>query len=93
MIKTNQVITESVTVKAHDQKYWEKRGVKFAKSKCISMSLSGVFGEERDSWTAYYKKKYLSGGGSTIESVVAWINKKQDKYLQIMKTIDSGKYI
>jgi len=71
-----------------NQKYWEGKKVKFVKSKCIPMSLSGAIGQERDSWSAYYKKNYLTGGGTTIESLLEWMDKKHERMLQVMKLID-----
>ena len=77
--------------KPTNQKYWERKGVKFVKSKCIPMSLSGAMGEERDSWNAYYKKQYFASGGYTLESILDWMDSKKDKMLQRMKSIDDGK--
>ena len=55
------------------------------------MSLSGAMGEERDSWTAYYKKKYLTGGSPTIEHLVEYMNQKQERISKRMNIIDEGK--
>lgn len=74
-----------------NQKYWEGKKVKFVKSKCIPMSLTGTIGQERDSWSAYYKKSYLAGGGATIESLLEWMDQKHEKVLQVMKLIDGRK--
>ena len=78
MIKTNQA-------------GWEKKKVKFSKSRCFSMSLSGATGEERDCWTAYYKKKYLTGGSPSIEHLVEYMNQKQERIAKRIKLIDEGK--
>jgi hypothetical protein len=78
MIKTNQA-------------GWEKKKVKFHKSRCIGMSLSGAMGQERDSWTAYYKKKYLTGGSPSIEHLVEYMNQKQERIAKRIKLIDEGK--
>lgn len=82
-----QPIEITKTQKTASQKYWETKGVKFVKSKCIPMSLSGAMGEERDSWLAYYKKEYLASGGNTLESIVDWMDQKKDKMLQRMLAI------
>jgi len=55
------------------------------------MSLSGATGEERDCWTAYYKKKYLTGGSPSIEHLVEYMNQKQERIAKRIKLIDEGK--
>lgn len=55
------------------------------------MSLSGAMGAERDSWTAYYKKKYLTGGSPSVEHLVEYMNQKQERIAKRMKLIDEGK--
>lgn len=55
------------------------------------MSLSGAMGEERDCWTAHYKKKYLTGGSPSIEHLVEYMNQKQERIANRMKLIDEGK--
>jgi hypothetical protein len=71
------------------QKFWEKIGVKFNTSKCIPFSLYGNHGEEYDAWQATYMGKYIAGGGKQLDSLVEWLDKKQDKYLAEIKRIDS----
>jgi hypothetical protein len=74
-----------------NQTGWEKKKVKFSKSRCIPMSLSGAMGAEKDSWTAYYKKKYLTGGSPSVEHLVEYMNQKQERIAKRMKLIDEGK--
>ena len=57
------------------------------------MSLGGAMGEERDSWSAYYKKKYLTGGSPSIELLVEYMNQKQERVSSRMRLIDEGKAI
>lgn len=57
------------------------------------MSLGGAMGEERDSWSAYYKKKYLTGGSSSIEFLVEYMNQKQERINNRIKLINEGKAI
>ena len=77
--------------KTASQKYWERKKVKFIKTKCIPMGLSGAMGEERDSWMASYKSQHFASGGYTLESLLDWMDSKKDKMLQRIKMIDEAK--
>ena len=91
MIKTAS--PEVVTAKVHDKAYWEKKGVRFKQTETIGISLSGSTSNPYLTWSAYYKKKYLTGGGGTsLDGFIEWMNKKHDMIIGRMQKIDSGKY-
>jgi len=83
---TNQ--TEATPVKAgRSQSSWEKLGVKFKQTESIGFSLSGGFSEPHLTWVAVYKGQYVATGGRSLEPMIEWMNKKEDKIIAKMKSI------
>ena len=80
--------TEATPVKVgRSQASWEKLGVKFKQTESISFSLSGGFSDPHLTWVAVYKGQYVASGGRSLESVIEWMNKKEDKIIAKMKSI------
>jgi len=80
--------TEATPVKeGRTQASWEKLGVKFKQTKSISFSLSGGFSEPHLTWVAVYKGQQVASGGRSLEPLIEWINKKEDKIIAKIKSI------
>lgn len=67
---------------------WQKLGVKFVQTECMAWSFSGGLQEPHMVWRALYKDEILADGGRSIDSMIGWMGKREDK---IMTKIDSKK--
>jgi len=78
--------TEATPVKVGRSKSsWEKLGVKFSQSECISFSLSSGPSEVYMAWQAVYKNKMVASGGRSLERMIEWMNTREAKILAKIK--------
>jgi len=81
--------TTTETIKAvRDQSSWEKLGVKFVQTECMEWSFSGGLSEPHMAWRALYKDEIVADGGRSLDQMLAWMGKREDK---IIAKIDSKK--
>ena len=87
MINTGTT-AEVVAAQVYDRAYWEKQGVRFKQTETIGISISGATSKPFLTWSAYYKEKYLAGGGGTsVDSLAQWMGKKHKMIAERMRSI------
>ena len=78
---------EIVTAQVHDKSYWEKLGVRFKQTETIGMSVDGQTSEPYLTWVAIYRGKFIATGGTKIDSMMEWMDKKHEFILARMEKL------
>ena len=86
---SNTTTQSTETLKAvRSKSSWEKLGVKFVQTECMEWSFGGGLSEPHMAWRALYKDEIVADGGRSLDQMLAWMGKREDK---IMAKIDSKK--
>jgi hypothetical protein len=79
---SNTTTQPTETIKAvRSKSSWEKLGVKFVQTECMEWSFSGGLSEPHMAWRALYKKIIVADGGRSLDQMLAWMSKREDKIM------------